>query len=153
MQMYQLYNLDFTQYAILMNGKRSLIDIHHHAMKTLPNFSDMVYLHGNDYAFTAEMENKQLREQYVDETMDMTCKEYNIWNEKLSQDIFGQVNEVEDALTLSQFMGPEKTQLPLPIAIIEDDVCMSPAVPVDQLIPSSFDDTFDSEVDIARIFH
>ena len=85
---------------------------------------------------------------YVDETMDMTCKESNIWNDKLARDIFGQVNDVEDALTLFQFMGPENTtQLTLPVAIIEDDVCMSPAVSV------SFDDTFNSDVDIARIFH
>ena len=72
MQMYQLYNLDFTQYAIVMNGKRSLVDIHEHAMQTLPNFSDMAYLCGNGSIFKTETESEQ-------PVIDMTCNEKNIF--------------------------------------------------------------------------
>ena len=134
MQMYQLYNLDFTQYAIVMNGKRSLVDIHEHAMQTLPNFSDMAYLCGNGSIFKTETESITMSEQSV---IDMTCNEKNIWSESsalssmvteiegnvtvvsdkifgevddiVSDKIFGEVDQIKYNLALSQFTDRNDT--------------------------------------------
>ena len=159
MQMYQLYNLDFTQYAIVMNGKRSLVDIHEHAMQTLPNFSDMAYLCGNGSIFKTETENITMSEQSV---IDMTCNEKNIWSESsalssmvteiegnvtvVSDKIFGEVNEIEDNLTFSQF-----TDRNVMDPSVSEEECNEDTM--DQAVSYDFNEVLDDDIDIAKVFH
>ena len=173
MQMYELYNLDFTQYAIVMTGKRSLMDIHEHAMKTLPNFRDMAYLYGNDSALTTGIGCNALytEQSSVSNIMDMTCNEH-VWAENsalsnlptenedestvsqitrtnitsVSDKIFGDVNEIEDNLTLSQFTDPDVMDL----SQLEEE-CNEDVMRED--ISYNFNDIFDNEIDIASVFH
>ena len=186
MQMYQLYNLDFTQYAIVMNGKRSLVDIHEHAMQTLPNFSDMAYLCGNGSIFKTETESITMSEQSV---IDMTCNEKNIWSENsalssmvteiegnvtvVSDKIFGEVDEIEDNLTLFEFRDPnvivsdkifgevdeiednltfsEFTDRNVMDLSVSDEECNEDTM--DQVVSYDFNEVLDDDIDIAKVFH